>query len=198
MLKRFRWKENTKEPYQKDLNEPDYYDGMVGHPEPDILECEVKWALGGTAVNKASGWDGIPVELLKTLKDDAIKALHSICQQIWKTQQQPQDWKRSILIPLPKKGSTKECANQPVIAVISHASKVVLKILHARLQHYVNQELPDVEPGFLKGRGTRNQVVNIHWIIEKAREFQKNTYLCFTDYAKAFDWVDHKKTVESS
>ena len=198
MLKRFRWKENTKEPYQKYLNEPDYYDGMVGHPEPDILECEVKWALGGTAVNKASGWDGIPVELFKTLKDDAIKALHSICQQIWKTQQQPQDWKRSILIPLPKKGSTKECANQPAIAVISYASKVVLKILHARLQHYVNQELPDVEPRFLKGRGTRDQIVNIHWIIEKAREFQKNTYLCFTDYAKAFDWVDHKKTVESS
>ena len=191
MLKRFRWKENTKEPYQKDLNEPDYYDGMVGHPEPDILECEVKWALGSTAVNEASGWDGIPVELFKTLKDDAIKVLHSIRQQIWKTQQQPRDWKRSILIPLPKKGSTKECANQLAVAVISHASKVVLKILHARLQHYVNQELPDVEPGFVKGRGTRDQIVNIHWIIEKAREFQKNSYLCFTNYAKAFDCVDH-------
>ena len=122
-----------------------------------------------------------------------IKVLHSICQQIWKTQQWPQDWKRSILIPVPKKGSTKECSNHQTIAFISCASKVTLKILHARLQHYVNQELPGIQAGFRKGRGTRKQIANIHWIIEKAREFQKNIYFCFTDYAKAFDHVDHNK-----
>ena len=139
-----RWEEYTEELYKKDLNETDYYDGVVSHPEPDILECEIKWALRSSAVNKASGCDKIPAELFKSLKEDAIKVLHSLCEQIWKTQQWPQDWKRSILIPIPKKGSTKECANHQTIALISHASKVMLKILHARLQHYVNQELPDV------------------------------------------------------
>ena len=124
--------------YKKDPNEPDYYDGVVSYSEPDILGSEVKWALGSTAVNKASGCDGIPVELFKTLKDDAIKVLHSICQQIWKTQQRSQDWKRSILIPIPKKSSTKECANHWTVALISHASKIMLKILDSRLQHYVN------------------------------------------------------------
>ena len=123
---------------------------MFSHPEPDILECEVKWALRSTAVNKASGCDEIPVKLFKSLKDEAIKVLHSLCQQIWKTQQWPQDWKRSILIPIPKKGSTKECANHQTVALISHASKVMLKIQHARLQNYVNQELPDVQTGFRK------------------------------------------------
>ena len=132
--------------------------------------------------------DEIPAELLKSLKEDAIKVLHSLCQQIWKTQQWPQDCKRSILIPIPKKGSTEECANHWTVALISHASKVMLKILHARLQHYVNQELPDVQAGFRKGRGTRDQIANICWIIEKAREFQKSIYLCFIDYAKAFVW----------
>ena len=122
-----------------------------------------------------------------------IKVLHSISQQIWKTQQWPQDWKRSILIPIPMKGSTKECANLWTIALISHASKVMLKILHARLQHYVNQELPDVQAGFRKARGTKDQIANILWIIEKAREFQKNIYLCFIDYTNAFDCVDHNK-----
>ena len=121
-----RWKEYTEELHKNDLNEPDYYDGVVGHPKPDSLESEVKWALGSTAVNKARGYNGIPVELFKTLKDDAIKVLHSICQQIWKTQQWPQDWKRSILIPIPKKGSAKECASHRTIALISHASKVML------------------------------------------------------------------------
>ena len=123
---------------------------MVIHPEPDILECEVKWALGITDVNKANGCNGIPTELFKTLKDNAIKVLHSICQQIWMTQQWPQDWKRSVLISIPKKSSTKECANHWKIALISHASKVMLKILHARLQHYVSQELPNVQAGFRK------------------------------------------------
>ena len=129
----------------------------------------------------------------KLLKDDVIKVLHSLCQQIWKTQQWPQDWKRSILIPIPKKGSAKECSNHQTVALISHASKVMLKILHAGLQHYVNQELPDVQAGFRKGRGTRDQIASICWITEKAREFQKNIYLCFIDYTKAFDCVDHDK-----
>ena len=134
---------------------------LVTHSEPNILECEVKWALESTVVNKASGCDEIPAGLFKSLKDDAIKVLHSLCQQIWKTQQWPQDWKRSILIPIPKKGSTKECANHRTVALISHASKVMLKILHARLQHYANQELPDVQVGFRKVRGTREQIASI-------------------------------------
>ena len=140
---------------------------------------KVKWALRSTAVNKVRGCNQIPVELFKSLKEDAIKVLCSLRQQIWKVQQWPQDWKRSILIPIPKKGSTKECANHWTIAFISHASKVMLKILHARLQHYANQELPDVSAGFRKGRGTRDQIDNICWIIEKARTFQKKTSICF-------------------
>ena len=145
-------------------------------------------------MNKASGGDdGIPVELFQILKDDVMKVLHSICQQIWKTQQWQQDWKRSAFIPIPKKGNPKECSNYCTIALISHASKVMLKILQARLQQYVNHELPGVQAGFRKGRGTRDQITNIHWIIEKAREFQKNIYFCIIDCAKDFDWVDHKK-----
>uniref|UniRef100_A0A4W2ECW7 RNA-directed DNA polymerase n=1 Tax=Bos indicus x Bos taurus TaxID=30522 RepID=A0A4W2ECW7_BOBOX len=144
-------------------------------------------------MNKASGGDEIPVELFQILKDDAVKVLHSICQQIWTTQQWPQDWKRSVFILIPKKGNAKECSNYRTIARISHASKVMLKILQARLQQYVNRELPDVQAGFRKGRGTRDQIANIRWIIEKAREFQKNIYFCFIDYAKAFDCVDHNK-----
>ena len=127
------------------------------------------------------------------LKDDAVKVLHSISQQIWKTQQWPQDRKMSFFIPVPKKGNEKECSNYHTIALISHASQVMLKILQARLQQYVKRELPDVQAGFRKGRGTRDQIANICWIIEKAREFQKNVYLCFIDYAKAFDCVNHKK-----
>ena len=150
-----------------------------------ILECEAKWALGTITKNKASGGDGIPVELFQILKDDAVKVLYSIYQQIWKTQQWPQDWKRSVFIPIPKKGNTKECSNYHTIALISHASKVMLKILQARLQQYVNREFLEVQAGFRKGRGTRDQIVNIHWIIEKASEFQKNIYFCFIDYAKA-------------
>uniref|UniRef100_A0A8B9XK85 Reverse transcriptase domain-containing protein n=1 Tax=Bos mutus grunniens TaxID=30521 RepID=A0A8B9XK85_BOSMU len=144
-------------------------------------------------MNKASRGDGIPVELFQILEDDAVKVLPSICQQIWKTQQWPQDWKRSVFIPIPKKGNAKECSNYCTIVLISHASKVMLKILQARLQQYVNCELPDVQAGFRKGRGTRDQIANIRWIIKKAREFQKNIYFCFIDYAKAFDYVDHNK-----
>ena len=122
-----------------------------------------------------------------------MKVLYSICQQTWKTQQWPQDWKKSVFIPIPKKGNAKECSNCCIIALISHASKVMLKILQARLQQYVDHELPDVQAGFRKGRGTRDQIANIHWIMEKAREFQKTIYFCVIDYTKAFDYMDHNK-----
>ena len=148
---------------------------MITYLESDILECEVKWALGSITMNKDSGGDGIPVELFQILKDDAVQVLHSIYQQIEKIQQWPQDWKRSVFIPIPKKDNTKECSNYHTIALISHASKVMLKILQARLQQYVNHELPDVQAGFRKGRGTRDQIANIHCIIKKAREFQKTS-----------------------
>ena len=134
---------------------------MISHLEQDILEYEVRWALESNTTNKASGGDGIPVELFPILKDDAVKMLHSICQQIWKTQQWPQDWKRSVFIPIPKKGNAKEGSNYRTIALISHASKVILKILKARLQQYINRELPDVQAGFRKGRRTRDQIANI-------------------------------------
>ena len=157
---------------------------MLTHLEPDILQCEVKWALRSITMNKASGGEGIPVELFQILKDDAVKVLHSICQQMWKTQQCPQDWKRSVFIPNPKKGNARECSNYHTIALISHASKIMLKIPQARLQQYVNHELPDVQAGFRKGRETRDQIANIHWIMEKAREFQKNIYFAFLTMAK--------------
>ena len=186
-----RWQEYTEELYKKDLHDPDNHNGVIPHLEPDILKCEVKWALGSITTDKARGGDGIPAELFQILKDDAVKVLHLICQQIWKTQPWPQDWKRSVFITIPKKGNAKECSNYWTIALISHASKVMLKILQASLQQYMNCELPDVPVGFRKGRGTRNQIANICWIIEKVREFQKN--ICFIDYAKAFDCVDHDK-----
>ena len=138
---------------------------MIIQVEPDILECEVKRALGSISTNKARGGDGISVKLFQILKDDAVKVLHSICQHIWKTPQWPQDWKRSVFIPIPKKIDAKECSNYCTIALISHPSKVMLKILQARLQQHMNHELPDVQAGFRKGRGTRDQVANIHWII---------------------------------
>ena len=143
-----RWQEYT-ELYKKDLHDPDSQDGVITHLEPGILECEVRWSLGSIITNKASGGDGIPVELFQIiLKDDAVKVLHSICQQIWKTQQWPQDWQRSAFIPVPKKGNAKECSNYHTIALISHASKVMFKILQARLQQHMNRELPDVQDGF--------------------------------------------------
>ena len=135
-------------------------------------------------MNKAGGGDEIPVELLQILKDDAVKVLHSICQQIWKTQQWPQDWKRSVFIPIPNKGNAKETFKYYTIELFSHASKVMLKILQARLQQYVNRKLPDVQADFRKGRGTRDQIANICWIMEKAREFQKNIYFCFISLTK--------------
>ena len=180
-----RWQEYTEELYKKELHDQDNHDGVIIHLEPDILECEVKWALGSITMNKASGHDGIAVELFQILKDDAVEVLHSICQQIWKTQQWPQDWKRSVFnpnfnsnfqfsiptfnsnfnwkrsVPIPKKGNAKECSDHFTIGLISHASKVMLKILQARLQQYVNHELPDFQAGFRKGRGTRDQITNI-------------------------------------
>ena len=150
-------------------------------------------ALGSITTNKASGGDGIPAELFQILKDDADKVLHSMCQQMWKTQQRPQGWKKSVCIPIPKKGNAKESSNYHTIALISHASKVMPRILQARLQWYVNNEVPDVQAGFRKGRGTRDQIANICWITEKVREFQKNIYFCYIDYTKAFDCVDQNK-----
>ena len=155
-----RWQEYT-ELYKKDHHDPDNQGGVITYLEPDILECEFKWTLGSITMNKANGGDGIPVELFQVLKDDIVKVLHSICQQIGKTQQWPQDWKRSDFIPIPKKGNAKECSNYHTVALISHASRVMLKILQARLQQYVNCELPDVQAGFRKGRGTGDQIANI-------------------------------------
>ena len=192
-----KWQEYTEELYTKDLHDPDNHDGVITQVEPDILDCAVIWALGSITRNKASGGDGIPVELFYIQKDDAVKVLHLMCQQIWKTQQWPQDWKRSVFIPIPKKGNAKECSNYCITALISHASKVMLKILQARLQQYVNTELPDVQAGLRKGRGTRCQLANICWIIKKAGEFQKNLYFSFIEYAKAFDCVDHNKLENS-
>ena len=181
----------TEELYKKDLQDPDYHNGVITHLELDILECEVKWALGSITTNKASGGDGIPVELFQILNDDAVKVLNSICQQIWKTQQWPQDWKRSVFTPISKKGDAKGYINYQTIALIPHASKVMLKILQARLQQYENREYPE------------------SWILEKAeepeikqptsvgllkkQEFQKNINFCFIYYAKAFYCVDHNE-----
>ena len=152
-----RWQEYTEELYKKDLHDPDNHNDVITHLEPDILE--VKWALGSIITNKARGGDGIPVELFQILKDDAVKMLHSICQQIWKTHPWPQDWKRSV--PIPKEGNTKECSNYCTIALISHVSKVMLKILQARLQQYMNHEPSDVQAGFRTGRGNRDQIANM-------------------------------------
>ena len=163
---------------------------MITHLEPDILECEVKWGLGSNRKNKASGGDGITVDKFQILKDDAMKVPLSICQQIWKTQQWSQDWKRSVFIPIPKRGNAKECPIYHTIALISLASKIMIKTLQARLQQYMNRELPNVQAGFRKGR---DQIANIRWIIEKAQEFQKNIYFCFIDHAKALDCVDHNR-----
>ena len=169
------WQEYTEQLYKKDLHEPDNHDGVITHLEPDILECEVKWALGSITTNKVSGNDGISAELFQILKDDSVKAMHSICQQIQKTQQWPQNWKRSVFIPILKKYNAKECTNYSTVALISHTSKVMLKIFQVRLQQYVNCKLPDVQAGFRKGRGTRDQIAIICWIIEKARVPQKKS-----------------------
>ena len=156
--------------YKKDVRDSDHHDGVITYLEPDILEYKVKWALGSVTTNKASGGDGFPVELFRIPEDDAVKVLPSIGQQIWKTQQWPQDWKRSVFIPVPKKGNAKECSSCCTIALVSHTSKVMLKILQARFQQYMNREILDVQTVFIKCRGTRDQIANIHCIIKKARK----------------------------
>ena len=158
-----RWQEYTEELYKKDLHDPDNHDCVVTHLEPDILECEVKGTLGNTTMNKASGRDRIPAELFQILKDDAVKVLHSVCQQIWKTQQWPQDWERSVFITIQKKGNAKECSNYCTIILILHTTRVMPKILQARLQQYMNHEFSDVQAEFRKGRGTRDEIANIHF-----------------------------------
>ena len=174
-----RLQEYTEELYKKDRHDPDNHDGVITHLDPDILKCEVMRALESTSKNKPSGSNGIPVELFQILKDDAVEVLYSICQHVWKTQQWPQDWKRSVFIPIPKKGNAKECSNYHIVALISHTSKVMLKILQARLQQYVNHELPDIQARFRKGRGTRDQIANIRWIMEKARVPEKHLFLLY-------------------
>ena len=175
-----RWQEYTEELCKKGLHDIDNHNGAVTHLEPDILKCELKWTLGSITMNKASEGDRISVELFQILKDNAVKVLQSMCQQIWKTQQGPQDWKRSVFIPIPEKGNAKDCSDYCTIALISHASRVMLKILQARLQHYVNCELPDDQAGFRKGIGSRDQIANIRCIIKKARDFQKHISVQFS------------------
>ena len=171
-----RWQEYI-ELYKKDLNDPDNHDGVITHVEPDSQQCEVKWALGSITTNKASGGDGIPVELFQILKDEAVKVLHSICQKFGK-QQWPQDWKRSVFILIPKKGNAKECSNYHTTALISHTSKGMLKILQARFQQYMNRELPGVQAGFRKGRESRDQIANNCWqVLKKAREIPEKQLL---------------------
>ena len=171
-----RWQEYTEGLYRKDLNDSDNHDDVISHLQPDILECELKWALGSITMNKASGSDGIPLELFQTLEDDAVKVLHSIYQQVWKSQQWPQDWKRSVFIPIPKKGNAKECSDYCIIALISQDRKVMLRIL----QQYVNCELPEVQAGFRKARGTRDQIANICWIFEKSKRVpEKRLFLLY-------------------
>ena len=180
---------------QKDIHNPDNHDGVITHLEPDILECEVKWALESITMNKASECDGIPVELFQILKDDAVKVLHSVCQQVWKTQLWPQDWKRSVFISISKKGNAKECSNYHKIALISHTRNVQ----NSPSQVSVIRELwtSRCSGWFYKGRGTRDQIANIYWVIEKAIQFQKKICSCFVDYAKVFDCVDLNKLENS-
>ena len=171
---------------------------MIAHLEPDILESKVKWALGSITMNKASGGDGLPVELFQILKDDAGKVLHSIYQQIWKSQQWPKHWKKSVFIPISNKGNAKECSNYRTTALISHTIKVTLKILQARLQQYVNRELPDVQVGFRKGRGTRNQIANIRWIIEKSKRVPEKHLLLLYWLHQSVWLCGSQQTVENS
>ena len=182
---------------QKNLHDPYDHNSVITHLEPGILEREFKWALRSIITNKASGGGGIPTKLFQILKDDAVKVLHSICQQIWKAQQWSQDWKSSVFTPIPKKGIAKDYSKYCKFVLISHGRTVELKILQVRFQQYVKQELPNVQAGFRKGRGTTIQISIILWIIEKAREFHKNIYFCFIDCTKAFDWVDHNKLENS-
>ena len=185
-----RCQEYTEELYKTDLHDPNNHNGVITYPEPDILECEVKWIIGSITTNKASGGEGIPVELFQILKDEAEKVLHSICQEIWKTQQWLQDWSMSVFIPILKKGNAKECSNYHTIALISHASEVMLKILQSRLQQYMNHELPDIQAGFRKGlEEPEIKLPTSTGSLKKQESSKKHIYFCFIDYAKAFVWI---------
>ena len=165
--------------YKKDPHDPDNHNAVITHLEPDILEYEVKWAMESIATNEASGDDGIPVELFQILKDDAMKVLHSLCQQIWKTQQWPQDWNRSVFTPIPKKGNVEECSNYHTIALISHASKVMLKILQARLQQYMDCVFPDFQAGFRKDRNQRSNCQHPLDHGKSKRDREKHLFLLY-------------------
>ena len=186
-----RWRSYTEDLYSDKNNEDMDENAVAGENEPDILESEVREAMNNIANNKSPGCDNIPIELLKALKDDGVKLMHNICQKIWTTKQWPKDWKRSIFIPIPKKGDRRECSNHRTIALISHASKIMLKILQGRMKQHVDQEIPAEQAGFVKGRGTRDQIANLRWTIEKAQEYQKPLFLCFIDYTKAFDCIKY-------
>ena len=181
-----RWQEYTEELYKKDLHDTDNHHGVITHLEPDILECEVKWALESSTMNKARGGDGFQLSCFRSWKMMLGKCCTAVATGL----------ERVSFHSNPKERQCQECSNYRTIVLISHTSKVMLKILQARLQQYMNRELPDVQAGFRKGRGTRDQIANICWIMEEAREFQKNIYFCFIDYAKAFDCVDHNKLWE--
>ncbi|CAF0988117.1 unnamed protein product, partial [Didymodactylos carnosus] len=190
-----RWREYTEALYK--CEDPDAA-AQAAHEdnhevEPEILPSEVQWALNALSKCKAPGVDEIPIELIQALGNDAIKVPTTLCQQIWKTKQWPNDWKRSIFVPIPKKTNGKDCSNYRTVALISHASKIMLKVIQGRLQPYIERELPDVQAGFRRGRGTRDQITNLRWIMEKAREFQNEAFLCFIDYGKAFDCVGHTR-----
>ena len=187
-----KWEEYTEELNKKDLHDLDNHNGVITHLEADILECELRWALRSITTNKASGGDGIPVELFQILKDD-VKVLQSTCQQIWKTGEWPQDWKRSVFIPIPKKGNAKKCSNYYTITLISHASKVMLKILQARLQQYENCEIPDVQARLEKAEESEIKLPTSIGSLQKQESSRKNIYFCFIDYAEAFDSVKHNK-----
>ena len=186
------WQEYTEELYKKDLHSPDNRDGVITDLEPDFLECEVQWALGSVSTNKASGSDGIQGELFQILKYDAVKMLYSICQQTWKTQKCPQDWNMSVFIPIPKKGNTKGCLKFCTIVLISHASKLMLKIPQARLQQYVNRELPDIQVGFTKGR-EESEESKIKWFVgssKKQENYRKtSTSASLTSVNPLTEWI---------
>ena len=191
-----KWQEYTKKLYKKDLPDPDNHDGVITHLEPDILECEVKWALGSTTMNKASGGDGIPVELFQILKDDAVKVLHSICQEYGKHSSGHRTGKGQFSFQSQRKAMSKNAQTTAQLHS-SHTNKVMLKILQARLRQYMNRRLTYIQACFRKGRVTRDQIANICWIIKTDVFFQKIIYFCFIDYAKAFDCVDHNKLENS-
>ena len=185
-----KWQEYTEELYKKDLHDPDNHNGVITPPhlEPYILEYEVKQALGSINTNKASGGDGIPADLFKILKDDAVKVLHSICQQIWKAQQWPPNWKRSVFIPIPKKGNAKECSNYRTVALISNAGKVMLKILQASLQQYVKHELPDVQVGLEKSEKLEINLPTSTGSL-KEQESSRKTSASLTRPKPLTDWI---------